>query len=119
MIDLLFFLILGHLFGDFGLQSDRVAAEKGRSKATLTYHVFLYTLTVALFLFAGLALNGSDGFFRLATLLVLTFIFLAHWIQDYLKAFRFNGTKQAFYLDQAVHILILFAVRILIYNGQA
>lgn len=117
MVDLLFFLILGHFFGDFGLQSDRVAAEKGKSKKTLTYHVLLYTLTVTLFLYAGLMLNGSDGFFQAATIGVFALIFAAHWIQDYLKAFRFNGTKQAFYLDQAVHVLILFAIRIVVYNG--
>ena len=51
------------------------------------------------------------------TVAVIPVVFVAHWIQDYLKAFKFNGTKQAFYVDQAVHVLVLFAIRILAYNG--
>ena len=117
MVDLLFFLILGHFVGDFALQSDRVAAEKQKSLKVLTYHVFLYTIVVAGFLFAGLYLHGDSSFFTGATAIVLAIVLAAHWIQDYLKAFHFNGTKQAFYLDQAVHVLILFIVRILVYNG--
>lgn len=119
MVDLLFYMILGHLFGDFALQTDRVAGEKGKSKKVLTYHVFLYTITVAVFLLIGLSMNGDDSFFTWATLVVVAVVFAAHWIQDYLKAFKYNGTKQAFYLDQAIHILILFVIRILVYNGQA
>ncbi|UCE25089.1 MAG: DUF3307 domain-containing protein [Candidatus Zixiibacteriota bacterium] len=117
MVDLLFFLILGHFFGDFALQSDRVAQRKQESTKILTYHVVLYTLVLALSLFLGLWHNGSDGFFSVATVAVLAVILVAHWLQDYLKAFKFNGTKQAFYLDQAIHIAILFVVRILVYNG--
>lgn len=117
MIDLLFFLILGHFFGDFALQSDRVAAEKQKSMKVLTYHVVLYTFVVACFLFVGLYLNNSNAFLTGATAIVLVVILVAHWIQDYLKAFHFNGTKQAFYLDQAMHVLILFIIRILVYNG--
>jgi hypothetical protein len=119
MIDLLFYMILGHFFGDFALQTDRVAAEKGKSKVVLTYHVTLYTLTLTAFLLFGLLMNGDNSFFSWITLVVVAVIFVAHWTQDYLKAFKFNGTKQAFYLDQAVHILILFLIRIMVYNGQA
>ncbi len=117
MVDLLFYLLLGHFFGDFGLQTDRVAAEKQGSIKVLTYHVTLYTLVVTVFLYAGLLLTGQNTFLSITTVGVLVVIFVAHWIQDYLKAFRFNGTKQAFYLDQAMHVLILFVIRIFVYNG--
>lgn len=117
MIDLLFFLVLGHFFGDFALQSDRVAAEKQKSQKVLVYHVIIYTLIIAISLFIGLYLNGSNAFFSTATLIVLLVVFTGHWIQDYLKAFHFNGTKQAFYFDQGVHILVLFIIRILVYDG--
>lgn len=117
MVDLLFFLLLGHFFGDFALQSDRVAEEKKSSIGMLTYHVAMYTLTAAVFLFFGLYMNNSDAFFQLITALSLVVIFIAHWIQDYLKAYKFNGTKQAFYFDQAIHILVLFLIRIFVYNG--
>lgn len=117
MVDLLLFLLLGHFLGDFALQSDRVAAEKQQSKAVLSYHVVIYTLVITAALFVGLLLNGSQAFFTLTTVAVIPVVFVAHWIQDYLKAFKFNGTKQAFYVDQAVHVLVLFAIRILAYNG--
>jgi len=116
MVDLLFFLILGHFFGDFALQSDRVAAEKQKSQKVLTYHVAIYTLIIAISLFAGLYLNGSDAFLSRATIVVLLVVFGAHWVQDYLKAFRFNGTKQAFYFDQGIHLLVLFIIRIFVYD---
>lgn len=117
MVDLLFYLLLGHFFGDFALQTDRVAAEKQGSIKVLTYHVTLYTLVVSVFLHAGLLLNGQDTFLSITTIGVLVTVFIAHWIQDYLKAFKFNGTKQVFYLDQAMHILVLFVIRIFVYNG--
>lgn len=117
MVDLLFFLLVGHFLGDFALQSDRVAARKQQSRKVLTYHVLLYTIVIMFALFVGLLLNGNQAFFTLTTVVVLVVVFVAHWIQDYLKAFKFNGTKQAFYFDQAVHVLVLFAIRILAYNG--
>ena len=117
MVDLLFYLVLGHFFGDFALQSDRVAEEKKRSIGVLTYHVAMYTLVMAVFLFFGLYMNASTAFFHLSTAVALIVISVAHWLQDYLKAYKFNGTKQAFYFDQAVHILVLFAIRIFVYNG--
>lgn len=117
MVDLLFFLLMGHFLGDFALQSDRVAARKQQSKKVLTYHVVLYTSVIMFAIFIGLLYNGSMAFFTVTTLAVFAVVFVAHWIQDYLKAFKFNGTKQAFYFDQAVHVLVLFAIRIFAYNG--
>jgi len=117
MVDLLFYLLLGHFFGDFALQTDRVAAEKQRSLKVLTYHVTLYSLVLMVFLYAGLLLNGQNTFLSITTIWVVVGVFIAHWIQDYLKAFKFNGAKQAFYLDQAMHVFILFVIRIFVYNG--
>jgi len=117
MLDLLWFLLLGHFLGDFAFQSDRTAKIKGASKLTLTGHVTLYTVCIALVLLIGLNLNGSDEFFSTSTTLILIAIFASHWIQDFVKANRFNGTKQGFYFDQALHVLVLFVIRIYVYNG--
>ena len=118
MPDLLFFLLLGHYFGDFAFQSDRVAQNKGTSKRVLTYHVSIYVLTIALFLAAGLLINDESGqLFRWFTAIALIFLFAQHWVQDFAKGKWFNGTKQGFYVDQALHLLFLFAIRILVYNG--
>lgn len=116
MLDLLWFLLLGHFFGDFALQSDRVALLKQTSHRTLTYHVAVYTSTVALFLYIGLTYNNSSMFFTFYTALALTFIFVEHWFQDLVKVTKFNGSKQSFFFDQAVHVLILFLLRIVVYS---
>lgn len=117
MLDLLFFMILGHYCGDFAFQTDRMAREKGNSYGVLTAHVFLYTAVLAFFIAVGMFYNGHNSFFSLTTLLVLLAIFTVHWIQDHIKARWFNGSKQAYYFDQAVHIVILYAVRMFAFNG--
>jgi len=117
MPDLLFFLLLGHYLGDFALQSDEVAQLKPSSRVILTYHVAYYTLVITLSLLVGLIVNNQEGFFTTMTLTVILSIFATHWIQDLIKGLKFNGTKQAFFVDQALHVLVLFLVRILIYHG--
>jgi len=79
MPDLLFFLLLGHIAGDFALQSDRMAATKGYSKIVLTWHASIYMLCVAISLWIGLYLNGPDSFFTLTTLAVLAALWIVHW----------------------------------------
>ena len=117
MLDLLWFLLLGHFLGDFAFQSDQTADTKGSSKLTLTGHVLLYTLCIALFLLIGLTFNGSSAFFSAYTALILIVVFVSHWIQDFIKASKFNRNRQSFYFDQALHVLMLFVIRIYIYNG--
>ncbi|MEA3457907.1 MAG: DUF3307 domain-containing protein [Candidatus Thermoplasmatota archaeon] len=117
MLDLLFFLILGHYFGDFALQSDRVALKKRESKIYLTLHVFIYTSTIVAFLVFGLFYREDiSPFFSLTTVAIIVFLFIQHWVQDYIKARWFNGSRQGFYLDQAIHILVLYLIRLYVYN---
>ncbi len=94
-----------------------MAKTKRASKSILSAHVLIYTATIAAFLFIALRLNGSDKFFTLATAGFILFLFVEHWLQDFVKTKQPTCTKQAFYLDQALHVIILFAARILIYNG--
>jgi len=118
MLDLLFFLLLGHYIGDFALQSDTMASRKGISKTTLTYHVFIYVLTIAVFLLIGLLMSGRGNMFLTwYSATVLVFIFAQHWVQDFVKGSWFNGTKQGLYLDQALHLIVLYALRLLVYDG--
>ncbi len=116
MPDLLFFLLLGHIVGDFALQSDRMAATKGDSKAVLAWHVTVYTVCIALSLWLGLYFNGQSNFFSLMTPVVLASLWVVHWLQDLTKVSHFNGTKQAFFVDQAIHLLQLYVIRIFIYH---
>lgn len=117
MPDLLLFLLLGHFLGDFALQTDRMAQQKPTCVKTLTVHVVIYTFTVAVFLFFGLYTSGSQMFLSATTAVVLVLLFIEHWIQDYIKGHKFNGGNQAFYFDQGLHILVLYAVRLFVYNG--
>lgn len=117
MPDLLFFLLLGHYIGDFALQSDKMVLNKRGSKAFLSLHVLLYTATLALFLAYGLDLHENRSFMSLTTLLVLAAVYVVHWIQDFVKSQTFNGSKQAYYVDQSIHLITLFIVRIYIYGG--
>ena len=117
MIDLLFFLLLGHFCGDFALQSDRMAEQKRTSLKILTGHITLYVFTIAVFMFAGLSLGSTSRFFQLTTVYTLAFLFIEHWLQDFLKARIFNCGRQGYYIDQAIHVLVLFVIRIIIYDG--
>ena len=118
MLDLLFFLILGHYLGDFALQSDTIAREKGGSRKILSLHVAFYTVVIAALLFIGLYFNHQlDEFFTYYTPIVLIAIYIEHWLQDYVKSTRFNGSKQGFYFDQGLHVAVMYLVRLFIYNG--
>lgn len=118
MPDLLFFLLAGHFCGDYALQSDHVARHKPSSAIILTAHVFIYTLTVTTALIIGLTLNGYGAVWSSITVYIALVVFATHWVQDYIKSAKFNAGKQAQYVDQAIHVLILFIIRIVVYGSQ-
>jgi len=117
-MDLLFFLILGHLFGDYALQSDYVAEKKKSSPLILLYHVILYALCIWMF-FIFYSLLYFDGlFYETSTLLFLGFLFIEHWLQDYIKGRSDKCSKQMYFLDQAFHLTVLYLYRIFIFSGR-
>lgn len=118
MLDLLFFLLLGHYMGDFAFQTGRMAKFKPTSTIILSQHVLVYTLTLTVFLYLGLYMNDRAGeFFSWTTLVVMLAVYVEHWFQDLIKGSRFNGVTQVFFLDQALHIIVLFLMRLFIYHG--
>ncbi len=114
-MDVLFFLILGHIAGDYAFQSDFMAANKRISKAVLSYHVFVYTLIIWIFLFLYSILYQPGLFVETATLLFLIALYAQHWFQDYFKSRYKNGSKQMYYIDQFAHLAVLYIYRIFIY----
>ena len=114
-MDVLFFLILGHIAGDYAFQTDHMAANKRTSLAVLSYHVFTYIMTIWLFFLFYSLLYEPGLFVRMATLLFLVGLYIQHWLQDFLKSRYKNGSKQMYYLDQFLHIAILYVYRIFIY----
>ncbi|RKX18896.1 MAG: hypothetical protein DRP26_04410 [Candidatus Zixiibacteriota bacterium] len=114
-MDILFFLLFGHLCGDFALQTDYMASSKNKSLAMLLYHVVIYTACLWLFFIFYSLLYKPGLFFKISTLVFLGVVFIQHLLQDFIKCRINKGTKQAFYLDQIMHLLVLYIYRIFIY----
>jgi hypothetical protein len=112
MPDVLFFLLLAHVVGDYALQTDRMAQLKGSSPRILSLHVLIYTLTIGAFWWLGQVLNGHHDFPKFAELAVLAALYVQHWLQDYIKTAKSNGGKQGFFIDQALHLAALYVIRI-------
>jgi hypothetical protein len=113
-MDLMWFLFLAHLTGDYALQTDRMAADKGSDPVTLTAHVTVYTLCIALTLWLYAALTRQFGFFTLTSGGLMAPLFVLHWIQDFTKSRYFKHSKQAYYADQVLHLAQLYIIRLLV-----
>lgn len=99
-----FYLLLGHLIGDFVLQTDIIAQNKGRHwkwnlihAVVVTLFTFIMAYPFGVLLLALMALNG-----------------IAHFYVDYYKArlsAKLKLTNLAgFLLDQLIHIFLLFLI---------
>lgn len=113
MPDTLFFLILGHIFGDFAFQTDYMAKNKGSNNAVLSLHVLIYVVTIAAFWWLGEALLGQRAFPTPLAVVVLVALYVQHWLQDFIKSNKTNGGKHAFFIDQAAHLAVLYIIRII------
>jgi len=116
-MDILFLLILGHLIGDYALQTDRMAKEKKDSKATLSLHVLTYVLCIWAMLMIYHLLYNSDVFISSATIIFIAALYAQHWIQDFLKSRLKSCDKQVYYLDQVLHLGVLYLYRLFIFPG--
>jgi hypothetical protein len=111
-MDPLFFFLLGHIIGDYALQTDAMAANKQRIGGLLIFHAAIYSLTI------GASACIHDLFYRPfifpATLPWLIAIFALHTIQDLIKAKYLSKSRQCYYIDQALHLVALYALRIIV-----
>jgi hypothetical protein len=89
MIEMLIYLLLCHLIGDYLFQTDFIAKTKGNN----WYHMFVH---------CGLYITPFAFFFGITWQLGV--LFAAHMIIDPLKA-RYN--KINYWQDQALHYLLL------------
>jgi hypothetical protein len=114
-MDLMWFLVMAHLAGDYGLQSDRMAQEKRSSMRILVSHVLIYTATIgfALVIYGGV--THAYEVWRIPVIAMLAGLFVTHVAQDYLKS-RYFHSRQAYYIDQILHLTALFLIRWLIYT---
>ncbi|MBN2876831.1 MAG: DUF3307 domain-containing protein [Bacilli bacterium] len=103
-MNLFLFLILGHIFGDFYLQTNEMASNKSKH---FLRHIAIYTLImVMIYLF----LNGSDFVFIFGGV-----VFLSHLVIDGFNGYviknlhdRYNWIQiVVFLMDQMSHILVI------------
>jgi len=111
-MDSMWFLFLGHILGDYAFQSDTIAKQKGSSPRLLILHIAIYTLTLALTYIIGLNLTGRTVELTLIPFIAFTGILIIHGLQDGIKARYFSYSRQAYYIDQAVHIIQLYVLRL-------
>ena len=114
-MDILFFLLLGHFCGDYALQSDNTADRKKSSVGALSIHVLSYTLCIWVFIVIYSLLYQPGLYLKAATLIFLTALFIEHWAQDYIKGRISNGTRQLHFIDQIIHVAVLYIYRIFIF----
>ncbi len=92
-------LLFAHSLGDYFLQTDYLAMNKGKDNYILCIHAILYTLAV------GLIFGNEISY------LWYWVILLSHIPVDYIKARGITpnkfGDKNALILDQVIHYLIL------------
>lgn len=110
----MWFLVWAHLLGDYGLQSDWMAEHKRSKMSVLVIHVLIYTATIGVTLAAYAFITNSFDFWRISVIAMLAAVLLVHAAQDYLKS-RYFHSRQAYYIDQVLHISALFVIRWLIF----
>ena len=92
-------ILFAHSLGDYFLQTDYLAINKGKDNYILCIHAILYTFAVSLIF--GSYINQ----------LWFWLFLLTHILVDYVKARgitpKMMGDKNALILDQAIHFLTL------------
>lgn len=100
-------ILLGHIIGDFYVQTDKIAEKKKNSIKYMLIHCLIYTIVVGI------------GFYELSrgivkTLIISSVIFLSHLIIDLIKRkCDKNAIKYEyiiFLIDQIIHIMILLLI---------
>lgn len=92
-------ILFAHSLGDYFLQTDYLAMNKGKDNYILCIHAILYTFAVSL-------IFGNE-----ISQLWYWLILLTHILVDYIKARGITpkaiGDKNALILDQSMHFLTL------------
>jgi len=108
----MWFLILGHFLGDYAFQSDKMAKKKAENSGLLVVHALIYALTVAVVYYCGLWLTGRGISSTLLFGLAFAGIFVIHGLQDLARARLFPCSRQAYYIDQGLHVIQIFVIRL-------
>lgn len=110
-MDPLFSFLLGHIVGDYALQSDKMAQNKRYRNGYLVFHVLVYSITIALFSWIHDIFYDPDILSEVLPWIIP--IFVIHFIQDFVKSRFFDKSRHAYYVDQALHLITLYILRII------
>ncbi|MEM7798852.1 MAG: DUF3307 domain-containing protein [Chloroflexota bacterium] len=98
-IELIATLLIGHVLGDFALQTDRIYQLKIRGGVGLFLHVILHVIVTGILLRTGYIENWF----------LLTILFIVHYIIDWTKLqVKTDRNLPGFVLDQLAHVGSLF-----------
>jgi hypothetical protein len=101
--------LIGHLLGDFYLQSDSLAKSKTKSNIALLKHSGIYLLSMII------VIMPVWNWYLLKISLILS---LMHAVIDFLKKNYIKNKEEnisVFLLDQSIHILTIFLVLLVIF----
>lgn len=108
-------IILGHIIGDFYVQTDKIAERKKNSMKYMLIHCLIYTIVIGI----GFYVLSGEIF---CSIIMSIFTFLGHLIIDSIKK---KWDKKAikyecliFLIDQITHIMALFLIYFFV-NNQA
>lgn len=96
-------LLIGHFFGDFVLQTNKIAFMKTKYNRWLILHVTIVTLSTFIM---ALPMGYS-------TLMFVVLNGLIHFCIDWLKIHKFNRKDRTipyFFIDQGFHIVLLLMI---------
>ena len=112
-------LLVAHFIADFKFQSHYIAVNKSKSWTVLSAHVFIYTVTVSVYLWAWFLLMEINVSNRLSYVIWFAAItFTLHFLVDMVssRVNSFYWSKQQWHyffvslgFDQLLHHLSLFA----------
>lgn len=113
MINLILFLLISHLIGDYLLQSQRMSDDKLKSYLKIILHSLIYAIPLVLVIIIYLLYFSDTNY------LLLLLIPLAHYIIDTIKYFivKYTNLKEIiiYFTDQFIHYIIIYLLYILVF----
>ena len=98
-------ILLGHIIGDFYVQTDKMAEKKKNSIKYMLIHCLIYTIVMEICFY--ILCRKIVG-----TLIISSFVFLSHFMIDLFKGKCDEKIAKYEYMvfltDQAIHIMVLF-----------
>lgn len=103
------YFLIGHLIGDFLLQTNWMAMHKSHKWLPLLTHCFVYTTSVVLVaLLGGFVLSFAAIFLIFISHVILDKrFFVAWWVKTIMKTTGTEANWLTIVVDQVFHILII------------